>query len=475
MNKEYLVSIEALEDLEKRLNDSPFFGTPSGTLIAGFLLVELYLGKSNFSLKGKIADILLREYIKYYGPQWQRKNKHGKLDEYSKYSDRHLLTVTDKRANFKGLIIPIINCLNNDEYVVFASQDSIDASMSNVISYNDIPSIPLAEWRKKIIPYISKWNKIVAEWIADYSIQKWTQHKIMSNLYSQTLLLESLRLFLQKVKPKSITTEYDRYWFSSALVAAGNSLSIPTYTLMHGVVNNSISYIPLLANNIIVWGNRQKEQLVAYGLNPDRIIVKGAPHLSDNIAQDKQTVRSHMGFTDAKPVVIFGSCNISVNDMHSLMSMFCKAFNDQDQFHAIVKLHPIETKEFYKEEISNNTNIRFCDTEELGFEDSFALADVICVYNSAYGTDALIKGIPVVVMDINIAKAGNASELISNGIPACTNAQAVYSTCHRLVSDTSYRIEIQDKMTKYRKIYCFAFGNNAAVLYADTIRNYRND
>jgi len=475
MSEEYLVSSTALEDLEYRLNQVPYQGIPTGTLISGFLLVELYLGKSDFSFKGKLTDIVFRSYIKYYGPKWQRMNKNQTHSEYSNYIGRHLFTITDNRSNFKGLVTPILNCLKKDKYVVFANQDTLDPSLLNFISYNDIPSITLSDWHQRLTPYFIKWDIVINNWIKDHQIRKWVKYKIINNLYSQTLLFESLSCFLKMIKPISITTEYDRYWFSSALIAAGNSLQIPTYTLMHGVVNNSIGYVPLLANKIIVWGDRQKEQLLAYGLDPNNIIVNGAPQLSEKILADKVMIRSQLGITDSKPVVVFGSCNISVVDMRNLMNIFCQSFNDQDFFHAFVKLHPSETKEFYSEQISMYKNIKFCDTKELAFEDSFAIADVICVYNSAYGTDALIKDVPVVVIDINIAKAGNAAELIANGIPAASTPSQVFDTCKRVLSDHAYLEQMQGHMNKYRKDYCFAFSTEAAALYAKTICNNINN
>ena len=471
MPSNYCISIDAISDIECKLNAVPYDGDcPTGSLIAAFLYIELYQGRTDYSVKVKFRDFFFRQYILFIGTKWVRQNK-TVFDKWIQYKNRHLLTITDKRANFKGMVFPILNYIDERDYVVFAKQDCVDTSMSNIILWDEIPSISLKEWRRKIATHAEVWKRIINEWIEKYKIKKWVKYKMINNLISQTLYYESLKIFLKQLSPKSITTEYDRNWFAAPLVAAAHSLGISTTTLLHGVVNNSIGYTPIIADKISVWGQRQKKQLINFGLASDKIFINGASHLSNRIQEDKNIIRQKMGFNDTKPVVVFGSCNIEISEMHKLMELFCKAFDEQSSFHAVVKLHPQEPKEFYSEEINIYKNIYFCASNELGLEESFALADIVCVYNSAYGTDAVLKGIPVVVMDIHTNNGGNADELISANMPVANSSKEIIETCIKLVNDFEYSQKVKNTVVSYANAYCTAFENVAAKNIATFIVN----
>jgi hypothetical protein len=462
----YKVDSTILEKLEYEINKVPYDGMPLGHSLSYYLYVELYLGIADYSYKSLLKDKLTYFYYYFITPKWARSSKKNvKMS-----NNTFLFTICGNRNNLLGLVKPVVDSFDYKMTTILGYDICIENQFdSQFIPWTDIPSINISAWRKKIKLVLPHWLDIVDKWIKKYKIRSAVSTRIINTLILQSLYAESFRLLLKENTPKKIITEADRFWFTAPLIIAANYLQIPTISLLHGVVNNSYGYMPLIANKLIVWGNRQKAQLVEYGLDPEKIYIGGAPHLQRERKFNNIDVKKKLHLSD-NPIVIFGSAFIDENEAKKLMRIFCEAFNNELSIHAIVKIHHSESKEFYKEEIREFPNIIFYDNKELTFDESMALADMICVYNSAYGTDALIHGHAVAVMNINSTMPGNSKELIEVAqCPEAANAQQLKEIVFRYFSDKMYKEDIHNKAENYVSNYCYSFGKDAAITTHDII------
>ena len=469
----YKVDSTILEQLEYEINAIPFNGIPIGHTLSYYLYVELFMGKADYSSKAILKDHLLNIYYYYVTPKWAR----TPLINYDIEKGTYLFTLCEGRNNFLGIVKPVTSLFDNNNCTVLGYNEGAKKNFNcNYIPWSQIPGIDISAWRKEVAIVIPSWKKVIDGWIKKNSIQPSVRIKIINTLIIQSLYLESFIKLLREIKPAKVVTETDRLWFSAPLITAANHLGIPTISLLHGVINNRNGYIPLIANKIIVWGERQKSQLVEYGLEDDRILIGGAPHLHRERVRvsSKQDTIQRLKLTD-KPVVILGSAFIDMSEAKRVMRIFCEGLNACQDIQAIVKLHHSESKEIYQEEIAEFQNIIFCDGTELNFDDAMSLADIICVYNSAFGTDALIYGHPVIVLDIMSPSPGNAKELMEQAhcLSAKTSGE-LYNVVQQYFTDNTFKLNIQNHIEEYVAKYCKSFGADATHLTYNLITSNSN-
>ena len=97
--------------------------------------------------------------------------------------------------------------------------------------------------------------------------------------------------------------ESDRNNLSSPVVMASKKLNIPSFSLMHGNVYNDFGYVPILADQLLVWGRFQKDLLIKAGANKDQIKVVGAPQFSDDILINKEDVLKNYALENIKKLL----------------------------------------------------------------------------------------------------------------------------------------------------------------------------
>ena len=64
--------------------------------------------------------------------------------------------------------------------------------------------------------------------------------------------------FLNVLMPPFVIVENDRNNLSSPVVMASKKLNIPSFSLMHGNVYNDFGYVPILADQLLVWEDSKK-------------------------------------------------------------------------------------------------------------------------------------------------------------------------------------------------------------------------
>ncbi len=466
MKRPYNIDSDILLELELNLNQIQYRDVPTGSLLSQFLIIELQYGYSDYTFRGLLKDLFFRAYIYVLGSRWSRKKKSVFPDN---FKNKILFTVIEERPNLLGMIKPITDTFSTNEFYVFSYSDHLNNLFwGRLIAWNQIPPINHKIWRKNIKLLKKDWIKKIDKWREKHGISLAVKTKIINNLFSQTIYLESLINFLSIAKPKLIVTESDRYFFCSALISAGNKLNIPTVTLLHGVISDNIGYTPLIADKILVWGEQQAKKLKKLGVLEEQISICGAPHLTRERILNKEDILSKLDLRKSKPVVLLGSCNIDEHDMHKLVTLFCEGLNSCENYTPVIKLHRSESKELYASEIKKYHNVRFFSHDEITLEESLSIADYVCAYNSAYTIDALVKGIPLIIIDIQSAEPGIADELINDAKCMTTScAKQIPELIEKFQSNTHFASVIMNNQETYVREFCQYFGKESANVIQD--------
>ena len=186
--------------------------------------------------------------------------------------------------------------------------------------------------------------------------------------------------------------DHDRQPYNSALVLCSKIKKIPTYSLIHGLTLPITVYTPIIADNLLCWGEFHRKQFKKY-LNTKHLIDIGNYKISD-IAESKPKSLLQIG---RKTRIIFASTNFQFDQKVKLARLFLEASRELKNVEIFFRLHPSESIDdypFLKEEFS------FCQimtSKDMSSEDSLNFGDIFVGHNSQYLVEAYYSKLPIIV------------------------------------------------------------------------------
>lgn len=468
-----------LIDFEEELNQISFLDVPLGGLASNMLLVDFLMGNRAWSLKDRLQDrlsiisLLHRKNRSYF-----KKAKSDKLGSIvKKHRAKPLLTFIDSKPHFFNINRKVLEELGETNALCFLRHSRIRLSFepANVPTLidGDIQGLSHKEWKNQLKPIKKDLEQAIVKFTRKSDLPYYTRKRIYSFVLLQTQRLFALEHLLKRLEPNFILVEYDRHTWCSPLVLMARKMGIPSFSLMHGVVNNRFAYLPLLADNLLCWGERQKNLLKGYAKSSAemrKLLVTGAPQLKRSLAIDRESVVNKLNLDPQTDVVLLASNPIGEELRRKLVRIFCEAINSDKTRKGIIRLHPSESLDFYKEEIESYPNILFDDGQFLSFEESLAIANVCCIYNSAFGIDAITKGKSVFVINVNEQELGQGRDFIEEGnFPNTEDASGLKDLIAHYFSNSKFKAQVDQDRESYAKRYCFAYSNDAAKIALEQI------
>lgn len=279
----------------------------------------------------------------------------------------------------------------------------------------------------------------------DFSLEKYAQAGlaatgIMSELSSVSL--EEVKRFLVKISPDIIITGTSADDFTEKYIwKASEELEIPSLAILdqwgnyglrfsnHGV-DDVISYEkdschPYLPTRIVVMDDYAREEMIAEGLPPERLVVCGQPyfetvlsHGSDVVEQSKFSSSYDCSGNDF--VVVFASEPITttygkdainywgyteqtilrslVNGLEILAAESCRSIV------LLIKPHPKETPGHLSEIAKNCSLVRCVIEQETSPWQLIGRADLICGMSSMFLIESIVLGRPVLSIQIGLCR-----------------------------------------------------------------------
>lgn len=449
---------------EEDLNKVFFNGIPLGGTLVNYLQVIFLIGRNSTSKVDHLKERIRTFYISYIGIHFVRKKRKKISADLPR--DKGLLTFISARPHLFRINYNIwrqndsqqFNCLLKDE-----SLSSLFEKKPQYLLWNELPFPGLNIWRNAFGDIKNSLRKIVASFVNDNQLPTMFITQMMNELAVQTQYILAYELLIEQLKPKYILCEYDRNSQCAGLMLLAKNKNIPTYSHMHGVVNHRFGYLPIFADYIFCWGERQKQLLIDKGADPSQLIVSGATQLSNQIKVDQEKVRAKLALGPKQKVVLLATNPVNDEYRNKLARIFCESIKELEELKGVIRLHPSEDLAFYQKFIDEYPNILFDKNEVFLFEESFALADLVCVFNSAYGIDALIKNIPVMIINLDDHNLGQAEDLIhQGGSPVAKNKNELRALVLHYFDNQDFRNELLLNQRKYVERYCLAFEKSAA-------------
>jgi hypothetical protein len=128
----------------------------------------------------------------------------------------------------------------------------------------------------------------------------------------------------------------------------------------------------------------------------------------------------------------------------------------------------------YSDVQSRYPAIRFTENRELTHDEAFAIADGVVCHSSAFGSEALVKGKPTIVLDVSHGdhRLFHGGELIDLArCPLAQTSAELLQYVERIVKDEGYRHTLLRNAAPYVKEFCAAYGVEAARNIANVVRS----
>jgi hypothetical protein len=462
--------VEVLRDIEAELSLPLFRGVPIGPTLGNICSIELYEGHANWGLFARWKDRARR--VKYF---FDRPTGCAEMPAIPQ--GRILVTWGSGNFRYSELVLPVLEELRPERCVVMYGSPSVLSQLpagAAAISWDQAMYFDVAAWRADYRKCRTAWQQRVRTLCRKHRLPPGAYGRLAFHILVATRDLAGCLEFLRRVRPSAIVTEYDRNDMWSCLVLCARLLNIPTFTLLHGVVNErAVGYVPVLADKIFCWGEMQRRQFLAAGEDPAKLLIGGCPRLTRDLSVTRTEARRRLGLPIEKPVIMLGTTPVNERDRHAMAEMFCSAAGMVKGASAVVRLHPSEQLDTYAAVAKRHPDVRFMMNRDATIEEALAAADIVVVPNSGFGSDALVKRRPVIVLDLPTMRLGHGRELIERaGCPRAATAEQLAEAIQDLLTNEPKRRRSLALAERYVKNFCASWGKDSAQRIAAIIHEH---
>jgi hypothetical protein len=456
----------AFRELEAALSDPLFFGIPLGATLNDYFVTAFVDGLGDWRRRAKWLRRLLYQRHRI-SPRIHRRTGAPFA------AGRVLVTWSIPSHRYDRLLLPVLERLGEGQCAVLHGDDGVAPLVPAGIPhlpYREVMDFDARAWRREYERCWPAWKRTLRDACARYGLPEGA-----FELLSLELMVASQRVFgclgfLEAQKPSVILTEYDRNRLWSCLVLAARKLGIPSLTLVHGVIErDAFGFSPVLADHILCWGDLDRAKLIDAGEEPSRVTVAGCPRLNRELPSPSLEVRRRLGVDRDGPVAMLATDPESIR--FELAEAFCTAVAQLPGTSGVVRLHPSEDLTSYQPMIARHPTISFVENERASSDEALAVADIVVVRASGFGSDALVKRRSVVVLSPHQKPTGHDLDLIElAGCPHARDADELAAVLGRMAQDPAYRAEREIAAEHFVTRFCGAFGNESAEVTAAAVR-----
>jgi hypothetical protein len=456
----------AFSEMEAALSNPLFFGIPLGATLNDRFVTAFDDGFEEWQRRRKWLRRLLYHRHRI-SPKTHRSTGATAAP------GRVLVTWSAPSHRYDRLLLPVLERFDEGECFVLHAQDGVAQMVPAGIPhlpYREVMDFDVRAWRREYERCWPSWKRTIRDACARYAFPEGA-----FELLSLELMVASQRVlgclgFLEAHRPSAILTEYDRMAPWASLVLAARKLGIPSLTLVHGVIErDAFGFSPVLADHILCWGELDRGMLLDAGEPPSKVTVAGCPRLSRDLPSPSLEGRRRLGIDHDRPVAMLAT---SPEDIRfELAEAFCRAIEQLPGMSGVVRLHPSEDLTSYQTMIARHPTVSFVENGRASVDEALAATNFVVVHTSGFGSDALVKRKPVVVLSPDQEPTGHDLDLIElAGCPHAHDSDELAAVLGRMAQDSTFRAEREIAAEHFVTRFCAAFGNESADLTAAAVR-----
>jgi UDP-N-acetylglucosamine 2-epimerase len=220
------------------------------------------------------------------------------------------------------------------------------------------------------------------------------------------------RMALDRLQPKVLVVGNDLTTEGRAGCLVAALRGVPTAMFMHGSISADPMQARHLADQVLVYGDTHRQELLQQGVAPQRVVVCGAPNLDSRPRQTGQIhplLQSRLGLKPGDPWILVATSGpghrISHQHhqaiIHNLVKL-CLAF---PTLPVVVKLHRKDRLEYYRQGLQDCEAARLVIVSENARDFPRTIFEwlqgcsAVLTGASAVAVEAMLMDVPVVSMD----------------------------------------------------------------------------
>jgi hypothetical protein len=317
------------------------------------------------------------------------------------------------------------------------------------------------------------WPVLSAE-LADAARVQWTW---------SARAMDEARAALTALAPEVAVTYAEAGGWGRALVLEARRLAIPTIGLQHGFIyrhwlnyqHDADEMAPLgtdrgfpAPSRTLLFDRYAEATLKSMGhFLPDALRVTGSPRLDELLTQlghvraDRATVRRQFGVADGDHLLVLAA---KASEIAPHLDALFTAVTSLVGVRLVVKPHPAEPRDVYVRRVRPGAPVEVLDPHaDLGR--LLAVADGLVTMNSTVAIDALVLGVPALVVGL----PNNLSPFVDADVMAGAPADGISSGIERLLYDRAARAALLERGKAFVEAYQMRADGGAADRAADHI------
>ena len=452
---EYLLDRVSIEDqkamrcleIELALSRDEFEGIPLGPALTDRLSSSILRSSVDTSIQGRIRE-------------WVALAVHSFLPVGASHGGRGdgpglekggiLVALISNRGYHRRWVPKVVTCLRPETCRVLTDDERLRELLPQetwASKWSHMPPVDMKRWRGMFRKVSARWDAVIRD-LRDIPRPVGTALKHALLAASQRVV--QYRAFLERMGPEAILVEYDRNTRGAALVLAARGMGIPTYTMIHGVINGPFGYTPIVADFVLCWGEIQRRQLIEFGTAEHRVRVVGFERIEETPGVEGIVVRRKLGIPRDSTVVVLATNPIDETNARRLVEIFCKGVSRLEGVEGMVRLHPSETLGDYRWAMESWPHVRFTFNDLLSPEEMFASVDLVVVHSSGFGVEALAHGVPCVILDVLSSPLGFGRVLLESArIPGFRDSGSFRSFLVAFRNRGELRRELQENAVRF--------------------------
>lgn len=278
------------------------------------------------------------------------------------------------------------------------------------------------------------------------------------------------RELLIRTRPRMIVVDCDHSPISAWLIFFARQMGIPSVTLQHGDVPD----IPLWADRALLWGDQSARAFKAYGARDDSLHLVGYPRMEPSLRprEEMSAFKDRNSIPSGAKIVVLATERGIMADRLRLAKEAWDGVRGVPNHHLLIKCHPAEDdSEIYAAVFQGDSRGHVFAHSELGLDLALSMADVVLAEWSGVAKDALIKGKPVVLMNLRGELLSNQAILDHGACLSAAGSRDLTDMLERESYSWERHPELGEKARELLKATYVAYGDDAASLIASTLRS----
>ena len=458
---------EDLLAIETAISAEKCEGTGFGPVISDYLINNRNAAQRR---KRKIGN-LLKAPIQIVG-EWLCKSDNNDFPR----KKLVFFTSISTRAHLRGLVAPTVANLQGVDYGLISDcPDAQDIDVqAPLTSFKDIYKTGSRISLQTLSSCTRRWHRCLKLRNTDNLLDRLDRAHLLSKLVLSLIRFHAARQWIERVKPAGIVVEFDRTEKTVPLVLAANLCGVKVITFQHGMINSFYGYLPLLADHILVWGQRSSERLIGYGVSERQIIVAGCPAISELDHNEFELLSE----SDESPVQwqLMFATNLWPIDQQLAYLEGVQALDElRTNLRITIRPHPAEDVEFYRSRL-RESGMSIEPGSTVAAHVALENTHIVICRDTGLGLEAMRYGIPVIVLDYaGPALKGSLDWINAGAAVAVTSRRNLCEEVTCLVEDQAYYLQRQNAALTYCEHVLSYAGTEAATKAAEEIKAITKD